>query len=68
MQKADGAAIGIVGTERIGAHQFGELSSLVGGSRASGAHFVQHHGHAAARKLPSGLGTRQAAAHDMNRL
>ena len=67
MQKADGAALGIVGAERIGADQFGELSGLVHGGRANGPHFVQHRWHAAARKLPGGLGTGEAAADDMNR-
>ncbi len=31
-------------------------------------HFMQHHGHAAARDLPGGLAARKAAANDMNRL
>ena len=57
MQKADGAALGIVRAERIGADQFGELSGLVCGGRANRPHFVQHHRHAAARELPGGLGT-----------
>ncbi len=39
MQKADGAAFGIVGAERIGADQFGELSGLVHGGRAQRAAF-----------------------------
>ena len=67
MQKADGAALGIVGAERVGADQLGELSGLVCGGRAKRPHFVQHHWHAAARELPGGLGTRKAAADDMNR-
>ncbi len=68
MQQADGAALGVVGAERVRADQLGELSGLVRGGRALRPHFVQHHRHAAARKLPGGLGTGEAAADDMNRL
>src|SRR5581483_5785444 len=38
----------------------------MGVRRANRPHLVQHHRHAAARKLPSGLGARKAAADDMN--
>ena len=58
MQEADGAALGIVGSERIGTDQLGELSGLVRGGAAGRSHFVQHHRHAAARELPSGLRAR----------
>ena len=58
MQKPDGAALGIVGAKRIGTDQFGELPGLVHRGGARGPHFVQHDRHAAARKLPGGLGTR----------
>ena len=67
MQKADGAALGIVRAERIGADQFGELSGLVYGGPANRPHFVQHRWNAAVCKLPGGLGTGEAATNDMNR-
>ena len=58
MQKADRAALSVIGAERIGTNQLGKVSGLVHGSRARRAHFVQHNRDAAARELPGGLGTR----------
>ena len=67
VQEPDGALRSrIVGAERVGADQFGKLSGLVRGGRADRPHLVQHHGHAAARDLPGGLGAGEAAADDMN--
>ena len=66
VKEADGAAVGVVGAERVRADQLGELPGLVHGSRAHRAHLMQHHGHAAARDLPGGLGTRKAAANHVN--
>ena len=68
MQKPDGASFRVVGAERVRTNQLGELSGLVHGGRANRPHFVQHHGHAAARDLPGGLGTGKAAADDMDGL
>ena len=66
MQEADGACLRVVGAERVRADQLGEFFGLVRGGRAKGPHLVQHHRHAAARDLPCGLGTRKAAADDMD--
>ena len=66
MKETDGAAVGIVGAERVRADQLGELPCFVHGSRTHRAHLMQHHRHAAARDLPGGLGTRQAAADHVN--
>ena len=66
MQEADGAAVRVVGAERIRADELGELPGLVRGSRTHRPHLVQHHGHATARDLPGGLGTGEAAADDVD--
>ena len=58
--------LGVVGAEGIGAHQFGQPVGLVGLGLPFGSHLVQHHGHAAAGKLPGGLRTGEAAADDVN--
>ena len=66
VQEADGAAVRIIGAERVRADEFGELPGFMRGGRAHRAHLVQHHGHAAARDLPGSLGAGEAAADDMN--
>ena len=58
MEEADGAAVRVVGAERVRADELGELLGFVHGSRTHRAHLMQHHRHAAARDLPGGLGTR----------
>ncbi len=67
VQQADCASGPVVGAERVGADQLGQLVRLVGVCAAHGAHFVQDHGDAGLGDLPGGLGTGQAAADDMNR-
>ncbi len=44
VQQADGIGRSIVGAERVGADEFGELVGLVSLGHAHRAHFVQHHG------------------------
>ena len=65
VKETDGAALSVVGAERVRADQLGELSGFMRRGRTNRAHFVQHHGHAAARDLPGGLGTGEAAANDV---
>ena len=67
VQEADGAALRVVGAERVRANELGEISRLVHCGRAQRPHFVQHHGHAAARELPGRLRTGEAAADNVNR-
>ncbi len=62
MKEADGAAVRVIGAERVRADELGELPGFMHGSRAHRAHLMQHHGHAATRDLPGGLGTGKAAA------
>ena len=40
ISKVEGVGLGIIGTERIGTHQFGQAVGLVGVGTALGAHFV----------------------------
>ena len=66
MQQADRIGLPLVGSERIGADEFGERLGLVRGGRLHRPHLVQHDRHAAARDLPCGLGAGQPAADDMD--
>ena len=65
VEQPDGAAVRVVGAERVRADELGERR-LVRGGRAHRAHLMQHHRHAAARDLPGGLGPREAAADHVN--
>ena len=67
MEEANGAALRVVRTERVGTNQLGQLRGLVDRGRASGAHFVQNDGNTSARQLPSGLAAGKPAADDVNR-
>ena len=62
MEEADGAAVRVIGAERVRADELGELPRFMHGSRTHRAHLMQHHGHAATRDLPGSLGTGKAAA------
>ncbi len=66
VQQADGVVFGVVGAERVRADEFREAVGLVRFGLARRAHFVQHHGDAAAGDLPGGFGTGEAAADHMN--
>lgn len=55
-------------SERIAAHQFGQLASPVGRGGFLWAHFVEMNRQAAPRDLPCGLGPGQPAANNLNGL
>jgi hypothetical protein len=66
MQKADGAALRIVGAERVRANEFREPRRLMNRGRPGRPHFMEHHGNIALRQLPSRLAAGETAANDMN--
>ena len=67
MQQADGIFVGIIGTEAVGADQFGEAFGLVRGRHvATPAHFRQAHLDPRLRQLPRRFGPGQPAADDMH--
>ena len=66
VQKSDGARLRVVGAERIGANELGEVSGLMRCGRAHRPHFVHYNRHAPARDLPGGFGTGKAAADHVN--
>jgi hypothetical protein len=68
VQEADGAASCVVGTERVRANELGEIPGFVHCGGTKRPHFVQHHGYAAARKLPRRLRAGEAATDDVSRL
>ena len=68
MQNADGAGLGVIGAERIGTDEFGEVLRMMRGGFSCRAHFVQQHGNPLPRDLPSSLAARKAAADHMDRL
>src|SRR5690606_12924721 len=65
----------LVGSQRVGAHQLGELVGVVDRCLAHRPHFVEVHLHAQVRGLPRSFGSREAPAdhhdalrHDMHLL
>ena len=68
VQQADRVVLRIVGTERVGADELGEIFGEMRLGAAHRSHLVQHHGHAGARELPCRLAAREAAAHDVHAL
>ena len=66
MEDADGVGRGIVGAERIGADEFGEVGGLVRRGRPDRTHLVQYDRDAGLRRLPRGFRAGQPAADDMN--
>ncbi len=66
VQEPDGVIGPIVGPERVGTDQFGQVAALVGGGAAVRAHLVQHGVGAGLGDLPGGFAAGQAAANDMN--
>ena len=66
MQQAHRIALGIVGAERVGAHQLGQTARKVSFGAALGAHFVKHHRNAGAGQLPGRLATREAATNNVD--
>jgi hypothetical protein len=67
MQQTNRIGPGIVRAEGVGADQFGKPAGFVRGRFAYGAHFMQHHRHAASGDLPGGLGAGEPAADNMDR-
>jgi hypothetical protein len=61
-----GGPIGGLGTEGVGANEFGEVFGMVGGAGLGGAHFVKHDGDACLGDLPSGFGASDATADDVD--
>ena len=66
MQNADRVGRGVVGPERVGADQFGQMAGAVRGGLANRTHFMQHDRDAGLRRLPRRLRTGEAAADDVN--
>ncbi|GLQ20243.1 hypothetical protein GCM10007854_11980 [Algimonas porphyrae] len=67
MQQTDRIAEMIIRTKGIGTDQFSAAAGLVRGCHALGPHFVQDDGHARFGGLPSGLGSGETGADDMDR-
>ena len=66
MQQPDGVIGGIIGAERIGAHEFGEAVGAVRLGHPVGAHLVQDDADAGIGDLPGGFGAGEAGADDMH--
>jgi hypothetical protein len=71
MQQADGIFIRIIGTETVGADEFGQAIGLMRrrhltAIRTGTPHFGEAHPHARLRELPCGLRPGEAAANDVN--
>src|SRR5262249_50918435 len=58
--------IELVASKRIRADELTETIRFVDGRRARGPHLVQHHTHAARRRLPRGFATGESPADDMD--
>ena len=67
MQKPNRILVRIIGTERIGTHEFGKAAGLVGIGAHLGPHLVQHHRNPGSRHLPGRLGPRHAGPDNVNR-
>jgi hypothetical protein len=68
MQQAYGVHFGIVGTEGIGADEFGKTRSAMRRSRAHRPHLMQHDGDAARSKLKRRFAPCEAAANNVHGL
>ena len=66
VQQPHGILLGIIGTEGIGAHQFGQPFRFVGIGFDQRPHFVDDYRNASLRRLPSRLAARHAAADDVD--
>ena len=66
MQQADRVVGGIVGAERVGTDELGEVFREMRLGAAHRPHLVQHHGHAGRRELPRRFRAREAAAYDVH--
>ena len=66
MKQPDRIGLGVVGTEGIGADQFGQPFGFVGIRPTHRAHFVQDDRHARLGDLPSGFRTGKSAADNVN--
>src|SRR5690606_11550233 len=66
MQQTDGIGGCVVGTERVGADELGQLLCLVRFGAAHRTHFMQDDGNTGLGNLPGGFGSGETAADNVN--
>jgi len=66
VQQADGIVLGVIRTERVGAHELRQPVCLVRIGSAHRPHLVQHHARAVFRRPPSRFAACQPAANDVD--